>query len=67
MIYLKFISFSREKYYDALKTANTGDVRPFVRFIAQCMLQILDMYIYGTRFLSIEGVTEEDKQIVNYS
>ncbi|KAJ8918724.1 hypothetical protein NQ315_015044 [Exocentrus adspersus] len=58
----------REKYYDALKTANMGDVRPFVRFIAQCTLQILDMYIYGTRFLSISGVTkEEDKQIMNYS
>ncbi|KAG5876349.1 hypothetical protein JTB14_003671 [Gonioctena quinquepunctata] len=49
----------REKYYDALKTANMGDVRPFVRFVAQCTLQILDMYIYGTRYLSIEGGTEE--------
>ncbi|KAJ8955371.1 hypothetical protein NQ318_003468 [Aromia moschata] len=48
----------REKYYDALKTANMGDVRPFVRFVAQCTLQILDMYIYGTRFLSIDGITE---------
>ncbi|KAJ8950400.1 hypothetical protein NQ314_007940 [Rhamnusium bicolor] len=55
-----------EKYYDALKTANMGDVRPFVRFVAQCTLQILDMYIYGTRFLSIDGVTEEGKQIINY-
>lgn len=54
----------REKYYDALKAANTGDIRPFVRFLAQCTLQIIDMYIYGTRFLSIEGV-QEDHQIVN--
>lgn len=54
----------REKYYDALKAANTGDIRPFVRFIAQCTLQIIDMYIYGTRLLSIEG-SQEDHQIVN--
>nr|XP_023015539.1 adenosine monophosphate-protein transferase FICD homolog [Leptinotarsa decemlineata] len=53
----------REKYYDALKTANLGDVRPFVRFVAQCTLQILDMYIFGTRFLSIEGGSEEGKII----
>lgn len=45
----------REKYYDALKTANMGDVKPFVRFVAQCTLQILDMYLYGTRALSIDG------------
>lgn len=56
----------REKYYDTLKTANMGDVRPFVRFVAQCTLQILDMYIYGTRLLSIDGVSENEHQIINY-
>ncbi|CAH1980503.1 unnamed protein product [Acanthoscelides obtectus] len=56
----------REKYYDTLKTANMGDVRPFVRFVAQCTLQILNMYIYGSRFLSIEGESQEGKQLVNY-
>nr|CAH7765453.1 unnamed protein product [Callosobruchus chinensis] len=56
----------REKYYDTLKTANMGDVRPFVRFVAQCTLQILNMYIYGTRFLSIEDESQQDKQLVNY-
>ncbi|CAG9855377.1 unnamed protein product [Phyllotreta striolata] len=56
----------REKYYDALKTANMGDVRPFVRFVAQCTLQILDMYIYGT-IRSIEGsIDEEDKNIIKF-
>ncbi|CAH0562231.1 unnamed protein product [Brassicogethes aeneus] len=56
----------REKYYDALKTANLGDVRPFVRFVAQCTLQILDMYIYGTRLLSIDGISDDEHQIINY-
>ncbi|KAL3270343.1 hypothetical protein HHI36_009391 [Cryptolaemus montrouzieri] len=45
----------RDKYYDALNTANSGDVRPFVRFIAQCTIQILDMYMYGTEVISIEN------------
>ncbi|CAH1153830.1 unnamed protein product [Phaedon cochleariae] len=56
----------RETYYDSLKTANMGDVRPFVRFVAQCTLQILDMYIYGTRFLSLEGNSEEGKKIITF-
>lgn len=53
----------REKYYDALKTANMGDVKPFVRFVAQCTLQILDMYLYGTRALSLDG---PDHQVMEY-
>ncbi|XP_044753151.1 protein adenylyltransferase Fic [Coccinella septempunctata] len=53
----------REKYYDALNAANLGDVRPFVRFIAQCTIQILDMYMYGTEVRSIEI---EEKEIINY-
>lgn len=32
-----------------------GDVKPFVRFVAQCTLQIFDMYLYGTRALSLDG------------
>nr|CAI5843393.1 unnamed protein product [Callosobruchus analis] len=56
----------REKYYDTLKTANMGDVRPFVRFLAHCTLQILNMYIYGTRLLSIEREPQEGRQLVNY-
>lgn len=53
----------REKYYDALNAANLGDVRPFVRFIAQCTIQILDMYMYGTEVMSIGNV---EKEIINY-
>ncbi|KAF7270206.1 FIC domain protein adenylyltransferase [Rhynchophorus ferrugineus] len=53
----------REKYYDALKTGNMGDVKPFVRFVAQCTLQILDMYLYGTRALSLDG---PDHQVMEF-
>ncbi|XP_060516098.1 protein adenylyltransferase Fic [Cylas formicarius] len=56
----------REQYYQALKTANMGDVRPFVRFVAHCTLQILDMYIYGTRFLSIDGSSEAENHVIHY-
>ncbi|CAM1297739.1 FICD (predicted) [Pycnogonum litorale] len=38
----------RQKYYDYLKKANEGDVRPFVRFIAECAETILDAYLYAT-------------------
>ncbi|KAL1493144.1 hypothetical protein ABEB36_011261 [Hypothenemus hampei] len=53
----------RDKYYDTLKTANMGDVKPFVRFMAQCTLQILDMYLYGTKSLSLDGPDHRIMQI----
>lgn len=40
-----------------------GDVKPFVRFVAQCTLQIFDMYLYGTRALSLDG---PDHQVMAY-
>lgn len=58
----------RDKYYDALNVANMGDVRPFVRFIARCTLQILDMYIHGTQMLVLDDLStnHEGTQIINY-
>jgi len=38
----------RIKYYDYLQQANEGDVRPFIRFIAQCAEQTLDVYLWAT-------------------
>ena len=35
----------RFKYYEALETANSGDIRPFIRFIARCTEQSLDGYL----------------------
>lgn len=56
----------RERYYEALKIANMGDVRPFVRFIAQCTLQVLEMYITNTMYLSIDGDSDIENGIINF-
>ncbi|KAF5308013.1 hypothetical protein FQR65_LT18290 [Abscondita terminalis] len=39
------VKHHREKYYETLNLANKGDVRPFVRFIAQCTDQTLEFYL----------------------
>ncbi|XP_071868465.1 FIC domain protein adenylyltransferase isoform X2 [Bombus fervidus] len=38
----------RHTYYENLQIANTGDVRPFVRFIAECTEQTLDLFLWAT-------------------
>lgn len=38
----------RHKYYENLQVANGGDVRPFVRFIAECTEQTLDLFLWAT-------------------
>ncbi|GAA36087.2 adenosine monophosphate-protein transferase FICD [Clonorchis sinensis] len=35
----------RPDYYEHLKTANDGDVRPFIRFIATCTERTIDEYL----------------------
>lgn len=42
----------RHKYYDYLQVANEGDIRPFVRFIADCTERTLDLYLWSTSDLS---------------
>ena len=42
----------RHKYYEFIQTANEGDVRPFVRFIADCTERTLDLYLWATSELS---------------
>ncbi|XP_015112182.1 protein adenylyltransferase Fic [Diachasma alloeum] len=44
----------RHKYYEYLQIANTGDVRPFVRFIAECTEQTLDLFLWATTEFSKE-------------
>ncbi|KAG7169902.1 adenylyltransferase Fic-like [Homarus americanus] len=39
----------RLMYYDCLQTANEGDTRPFVRFIAHCTEKTLDVYLWATK------------------
>jgi len=38
----------REVYYRHLVTANEGDIRPFVRFIAHCTENTLDAYLWAS-------------------
>ncbi|KOC63330.1 Adenosine monophosphate-protein transferase FICD like protein [Habropoda laboriosa] len=38
----------RHTYYENLRIANTGDIRPFVRFIAECTEQTLDLFLWAT-------------------
>lgn len=38
----------RHEYYENLQIANGGDVRPFVRFIAECTEQTLDLFLWAT-------------------
>ncbi|XP_075150133.1 FIC domain protein adenylyltransferase [Haematobia irritans] len=38
----------RHKYYQYLQIANEGDIRPFVRFIADCTEKTLDLYLWAT-------------------
>ncbi|OWA51442.1 Adenosine monophosphate-protein transferase FICD-like protein [Hypsibius exemplaris] len=37
----------RTLYYQCLKDANAGDIRPFIRFITQCMEMTLKEYLYS--------------------
>ena len=39
----------RETYYQHLVTANEGDIRPFIRFIALCTENTLDAYLWASR------------------
>ena len=41
----------RQLYYNHLDTANKGDVRPFIRFIADCTEKTIDVYLWATREL----------------
>jgi len=51
----------REMYYKYLSTANQGDIRPFVRFIAHCTEKTLDAYLWAAReFSSSDQELESD-------
>jgi len=38
----------RAEYYKHLKSANNGDIRPFVRFIADCTEQTIDEFLWAS-------------------
>ncbi|XP_055390030.1 protein adenylyltransferase Fic [Condylostylus longicornis] len=42
----------RHRYYNYLQLANEGDIRPFIRFIAECTGRTLDLYLWSTSNLA---------------
>ncbi|XP_064476415.1 protein adenylyltransferase Fic-like [Ornithodoros turicata] len=51
----------RALYYEYLQLGNEGDVRPFVRFIAECTERTLDVYLYATEYAKHQrALTSQD-------
>jgi len=63
----------REIYYQHLVTANEGDIRPFIRFIAECTENTLDAYLwaskeyFGPALGELDGATELPYNLVEHS
>ena len=43
------LKVDRKKYYDCLKKADLGDIKPFVNFIGYCVNRSLDIYLSAFR------------------
>ena len=54
----------RLQYYQHLVTANDGDIRPFIRFIAKCTERTLDAYLLATRENSIMTFSMDDSETI---
>lgn len=52
-------NYDRRRYYDTLKKADRGDLRPFVNFIARCVEESLHLY------LSAIEPTDERRQFLS--
>lgn len=52
-------------YYQHLVTANDGDIRPFVRFIAKCTERTLDAYLWSTKENSLAPFGDESETIIS--
>lgn len=52
----------RKKYLDALKRADQGDFEPYVRYVARCVEQMLDLYL-----LEIEGRGKRKEKLLPLS
>ncbi|KAE8744434.1 hypothetical protein FOCC_FOCC008909 [Frankliniella occidentalis] len=58
----------RSHYYKHLEMANRGDVRPFVRFIAECTERTLDLFLWATseyaqEFPALETIKDSSRTI----
>lgn len=47
----------RGQYYETIIQANAGDIRPFIRFICNCLDDMLDAYLWLTSD-SLDGIPE---------
>ncbi|KAK6191415.1 hypothetical protein SNE40_003109 [Patella caerulea] len=57
----------RYRYYESLETANNGDVRPFIRFIAECTERTVDEFLISTlegSSLQVLNRTNRDRVIL---
>ncbi|KAL0278959.1 UNVERIFIED_CONTAM: hypothetical protein PYX00_000623 [Menopon gallinae] len=56
----------RHRYYEYLERANEGDIRPFVRFIAECTEKTLDLFLWATNEYSsrIPAIDDDSKTII---
>ena len=55
----------RLAYYQHLETGQeSGDIRPFVRFIAMCTARTLDAYILATRDNSLAPFGEDAEMVI---
>lgn len=56
----------RDTYYKHLVTANEGDIRPFIRFIAHCTEKTLDAYLWASQeFTETAGELESAELPLN--
>ena len=56
----------RLSYYQHLETVQeSGDIRPFVRFIAMCTARTLDAYIAATRDNSLAPFGEDSEMVIS--
>lgn len=54
---------NRGAYYLALSLADTGNVQPFVEFIAENLVYSLELYLKGARGESLEEPSDLDKEL----
>lgn len=55
----------RFEYYDALEVANSGDIRPFIRFIAKCTETSLDGYLDSLGLVKIKEEYGTKSEVYN--
>ncbi|MBI2579056.1 MAG: Fic family protein [Candidatus Aenigmarchaeota archaeon] len=64
------LKVDRKKYYDCLKKADLGDVKPFVNFIGYCVNRSLDIYLStfrkGMEYISLTEAAKDTPYSQDY-